>query len=131
MHRHADRARLVGESARNRLADPPRRIRRELEASSVVELLRGADETDRPFLDEIEEGQALVSVLLRDRDDEPKIRFDHLLLRAVVTSLDPLREADLLRRGQQIDLADVLQEELQRIDRDLVRLLRRLGVDRV
>src|SRR5205823_8904884 len=64
VHRHADRACLVGERARDRLPDPPRRIRRELEPLAVVELLRGAHEPDRPFLDEIEEGQALVAVLL-------------------------------------------------------------------
>src|SRR5438105_1032065 len=64
--RHPDRARLVGERARNCLADPPRRVRRELEALAVVELLRRADEADRPLLDEIEERQALVAVFLRD-----------------------------------------------------------------
>jgi hypothetical protein len=31
----------------------------------------------------------------------------------VVAPLDPLRELDLLGRGQEIDLADVLEEELQ------------------
>src|SRR5438270_6255488 len=92
VHGHADRARLVRERARNRLADPPRRVGRELEALAVVELLRGANEADRALLDQIEEGQALVSVLLGDRDDEAEIRLDHLLLCAVVAALDPLRE---------------------------------------
>jgi hypothetical protein len=47
----------------------------------------------------------------------------------VLAALDPLRELDLLRRGQERDLADVLEEELERVGRDLglgVRL--RLGV---
>ena len=116
---HADRARLVGERARDRLADPPRRVGRELEALAPVELLGGADEADRPLLDQVEERQALVAVALRDRDDEAQVRLDHLLLRAVVAALDPLRELDLLRGGQQVDLADVLQEELQRVGREL------------
>ena len=122
VHGHADRARLVGERAGDGLADPPRRIRRELEPLAVVELLGGAHEADRPLLDEIEERQALVAVALRDRDDEAQVRLDHRLLRAVVAALDALRELDLLRRGQQVDLADVLQEELERIGRDVRRL---------
>src|SRR5436305_9053033 len=34
-------------------------------------------------------------------------------LRSVVARLDALRELDLLRGGQQVDLADVFQEELE------------------
>jgi hypothetical protein len=37
----------------------------------------------------------------------------------MVAALDPLRELDLLGRGQKVDLADVLQEELQRVGREL------------
>src|SRR4029079_2473775 len=120
--RHPDRPCLVRERAGYRLADPPRRVRRELEAFAVVELLRRADEADRALLDQIEERQALVAVLLRDRDDEAQVRLDHLLLRAVVAALDALRELDLLGGREQVDLADVLEEELQRVGRDLARL---------
>jgi hypothetical protein len=42
----------------------------------------------------------------------------------VVACLDPLRELDLLRRREERDLADVLEEELERVRRDL--RLRRL-----
>jgi hypothetical protein len=42
----------------------------------------------------------------------------------VVAALDPLRELDLLRRGEEWDTSDVLQEELQRVGRDL-----RVGLD--
>src|SRR5205823_7745407 len=69
VHWHADRAGLVGQCTRNRLANPPRPIGRELEASSVVELLCSSGETNRPLLDQVEEGQALIAVVLRDRDD--------------------------------------------------------------
>src|SRR5436190_12887003 len=135
VHGHADRAALVGERARDGLADPPRRVGGELEPLSVVELLRGADEADRPLLDQVEEGQALVAVALGDRDDEPEVRLDHLLLGAVVAALDALRELDLLRGGEQVDLADVLQKELQRVGRDLeldgILLVERRAVDRL
>src|SRR5215217_6319091 len=49
----ADRARLVGQRPGDRLADPPRRVGRELEALAVVELLRGADQAERALLDEV------------------------------------------------------------------------------
>ena len=40
----------------------------------------------------------------------------------MVAALDALRQLDLLRRGQQVDLADVLQEELERVGRDVGRV---------
>src|SRR3954451_15732970 len=115
--RDADRARLVGQRAGDRLADPPRRVGRELEALAVVELLGGADQPERPLLDEVEEGQALVAVVLGDRDDEAEVGLDHLLLGVEVAPLDALGEIDLLLGGQQADLADVLQEELKGVGR--------------
>jgi hypothetical protein len=39
----------------------------------------------------------------------------------VVAALDPLRELDLLRGRQQVDPADVLEEELQCVGRHLAR----------
>src|SRR5258708_3282411 len=60
----ADRARLVGQRAGDRLTDPPRGVRRELEALAVVELLGRAHEPERALLDEIEERQPLVAVVL-------------------------------------------------------------------
>ena len=85
----------------------------------MVKLLGRTAEPDRPLLDEIEERQPLVAVPLGDRDDQPEVRLDHLLLRAMVAALDPLCELDLLRCGQQVDLADVAQERLQAIGHPL------------
>ena len=96
--RDADRARLVGERAGDRLADPPGRVGRELEALAVVELLGRADQAERALLDQVEEGQALVAVVLGDRDDQAQVRLDHLLLGVEVAALDPLGEVDLLLR---------------------------------
>ena len=75
-------------------------------------------------MDQVEEREPLVAIALRDRDDEAEVRLHHRLLRRVLTALDALRELDLLCRGEQRDLADVLQEELQSVGRDL-----RLGLD--
>src|SRR5688500_1414201 len=113
--RDADRARLVGERAGDRLADPPGRVGRELEALAVVELLRGADQAERALLDEVQERQALVAVVLGDRDDQAQVGLDHLLLGVEVAALDLAGEVDLLLRREQPDLADVLQEQLKRV----------------
>src|SRR6266568_6353477 len=95
--------------------NPPGRVRRELCSpcasrlvgpSSTVELLGGANEANRSFLDQVEEWEPLVAVALRDRDDETEVRLHHLLLRTVVAALDPLRELDLLSGRQQLNLAD-------------------------
>ena len=111
--RDADRPRLVGERTGDRLADPPGRVGGELEPLAVVELLRRADQAQRPLLDQVEEGQALVPVVFRDRDDQAQVRLDHFLLRVEVAALDPFGEFDLLLGGQQADFADVLEEQLQ------------------
>ena len=121
VHGHADRPRLVGERACDRLADPPRRVRRELEAATPVELLDGTDEPERALLDEVEERQALVAVVLRDRDDETEIRLDHALLRLHVAALDALGELHLLRGGQELMPAGLAEEELQGVGRRLDR----------
>ena len=54
MHGNADRAGLIGNRPRNGLPDPPGRIRGKLEAARIVEPLDGFDETDIPFLHEVE-----------------------------------------------------------------------------
>src|SRR5690606_3366128 len=54
---HADRARLVGDGPRDRLADPPRGVGGELVAAGVVELFDRPDQPDVPFLDEVEQRQ--------------------------------------------------------------------------
>ena len=124
---HPDRPGLVRESARDGLADPPGRVGRELVAAAPVELLDGADQPERPFLDQVEERQALVAVVLRDRDDEAEVRLDHPLLRLGIAALDALRQLDLLRRRQERVAAGLAQEELERVGRRLVddRLRRR------
>jgi hypothetical protein len=81
----------------------------------VVELLGRPHQADRPLLDQIQKGQALVAVLLRDRHHEPQVPFHHLLLRPVISALDPLRQLYLRCRRQQIQPANIRQELLQRL----------------
>src|SRR4051794_31445059 len=72
-------ARVV-QAALKRLADPDRGVGREAVALAVVELLRGADEAEHAFLNEIGEGQALALVLPGHRDDETQVRVDQEVL---------------------------------------------------
>jgi site-specific recombinase XerC len=83
-------------SAGDRLPDPPSGVGGELKPLAVVKPLRRADEADGALLDQVKERHPLVAVVLRDRDDQPKVRLDHLLLRAQVATLDPLGELNLL-----------------------------------
>src|SRR5206468_2204776 len=112
-----DRPRLVRDAALDRLADPPGRIGRELEAAAPVELLDRPDQADDSLLDQIEQVQLVTLVALRDRDDEPQVRVDHPLLRLMVASLDPLRELDLLLGCQQLPLPRFVQEQLEGVGR--------------
>ena len=108
--------RALSASARgDRLADPPGRVGGELEALAVVELLGRAHQAERSLLDQVEEREPLVAVVLGDRDDQAQVRLDHLLLGVEVAALDPLGEVDLLLGGEQAHLADVLEEQLQRV----------------
>ena len=118
---HANRPRLVGQASSYRLPDPPGGIGGELEPAAVVELLDRPHQPDRPLLDQVQERQALVAVPLRDRHHETQVRLHHLLPRASIAALNPLRQLHLLRRRQQSDLGDVLQEELQRVEIDHLR----------
>src|SRR4051812_19671160 len=124
--RDADRARLVGDRAGDRLADPPRRIGRELVAAAVLELVDRLHQADVAFLNQIEELQAAIRVLLRDRDDEAEVGFNELLLRhlrfvlAVEDDVERLLQlvGRLLQRvGEALDL------ELQLLDLPLDVLL--------
>ena len=76
----ADRAAGVGDAAGDRLADPPRGVRGELEALAPVELLDGVHQAEVALLDQVEQRQAGRLVLLGDRHDEAQVRLHELAL---------------------------------------------------
>src|SRR5262245_10382693 len=84
MHRQPDRAALVGERARDRLADPPGGVGRELVAELPVELLHGADQAEVALLDEVQERDAGLRVVARDRHHQAQVRLDQPLLGELV-----------------------------------------------
>ncbi len=79
MHRHADRAALVGDSAGHGLANPPSGISGEFVAEFVVKLVRRTDQPDVAFLDQIQERHAAPDVLLGYTDNQSGISADQVL----------------------------------------------------
>src|SRR5439155_17203065 len=109
MDRDADRPRLVCDGARDGLADPPRRVRGELVALLVVELLDRADQTNVPLLDQVQEIHAAADVLLRDRDDEPEVGLRQLVPRVVALLDELVRETTQATLLVDVGLDDLLQ----------------------
>ena len=99
--RQADRAALVGERAGDRLADPPRRVRRKLEAHPVVEFLDCADKPQVALLDQVQERDAGLRVIPCDRHDQAQVAFDQLPLRGFVARVLAAREIALFVAGEQ------------------------------
>src|SRR6188508_3446561 len=97
----ADGSTLLCQSTRDRLLDPPRRVRRELEAHRVVELLDRTDEPEVPLLDQVEKRHVRSRVVPRDRHDEPEVRLDQLALRRLVAQIRATRELTLLSGREQ------------------------------
>ena len=118
-----DEPTLVGERSRDSLADPPRRVRRELVAHAIVELLDRANEPEVALLDEVEERYAGSPVVPRDRHHEPEVALDEPSLGRLVACVLAPRELSLLVPRQQTAVADLPHVELQRIPR--------LGIPRV
>ena len=116
VHRDPDRVGLVRDRALAGLADPPRRVGRELEALAVVELLDRPVEADRAVLDQVEQRQAVALIALAIETTSRRFAF---VIRsfATIAALDPLRERDLLGGGQKLVAADLVQEELQAVGR--------------
>src|SRR5262249_26566481 len=82
---NADGPRLIGDGARDRLADPPGGIRRELVTALVLEFLDRAHEADVSLLDQVQELQPAMEVALGDRHHQAQVRLDQLLLGGVGT----------------------------------------------
>ena len=66
--------------ARDRLANPPRRVGRELEAAAELEAVHRLHQADVAFLDQVEEGEAAIEIALGDRHDQPEVGFHQLAL---------------------------------------------------
>ena len=104
--REPDRAGLIGDRSRDRLADPPVGVGRELIAARVVELLDRADEPDVSLLDEVDEAEcrsATRHVRLGSGDNKAQIGRDEPLTGRLPSSDELARRVDACcasRRGR-------------------------------
>src|SRR6185503_10581204 len=99
---------LVGDGARDGLADPPGGVRAELVAAAILVLLDGLHQAGVPFLDEIQETQAAVPVPLPDRDHQPEVPARQLALGVFIvveTLADvPDPRAEIIRPFERLSL---------------------------
>src|SRR3954468_20989110 len=117
----ADRAGAVLQPALDRLTDPQRRVRRELEPLAPVELLGRANQAEHALLDEVAQREAVALVLPGHRHHQAQVRVDHPVLRGHVALLDPLGELDLLDSGEQRVLASGVEEQLEGVGSEVLR----------
>ena len=112
MDRQADRLALVGQSALDRLLDPPGGVGAELAALGGIETLDGLHQADVALGNEVEQRQAEIRVIVRDLDHEPQVGADHQGARLAVALLDFRGQLDLLVGSQKRDLPDLTQVNL-------------------
>ena len=134
MDGNSNGAGLVRDGSGDRLPYPPRRVGAKLVALTVIELLHRLDQTQIALLDEIQKQHTTAYIALRYADDQAQVRFGKALFCRDVALLHPLRQVDLLVRGQQRNLSNLLEIHPDRVvDTDPLRqrqielfLLRRL-----
>src|SRR6266540_1879335 len=143
VHRQTDRPRAaVSRPTGDRLADPPGRVGRELEALAPVELLDRAQQPEIALLDQVDQRQAGAGEAPRDRDHQTEIGLDHGPAGLLASShrrrqrrppriassqlpqpelgLQPglvrLRKANLVLPGQQLVLPDFVQIQSEQVE---------------
>ena len=78
VHRDTDRPGLIGDRTGDRLTNPPRGVGGELVTASVLEFFHRLHEAHVALLNQVEERQAAVGVLFRNRDHEAQVGLNHL-----------------------------------------------------
>ena len=117
VRREADRAALIGEGARDGLADPPGGVGREPVAHAVVELLDRPDQAHVPLLDQVEQWHVRARVVACDRHHEAQVRLDQTPLGVLVAEVLAARELPLLGAAEQPPIAELADVELERVGR--------------
>src|SRR6185312_15583934 len=115
VERHAHRPPLTREGREDRLADPPHRVRDELDALIGVELSGGREQADVAFTDEVDERQSAILVFLGDRNHEAQVALHEFLQRVGIAGADAARDLDLLGALEErvrADLVEVLVENV-------------------
>ena len=107
---NADGSGLVGDGARDRLTDPPRRVGRELVSLGVVELFNCLYKAEVALLNEVKEVHSPADIALCDRNDQAQVCLCHAALCLLVALAHSYRKLDLLLGGQKRNLADLLEK---------------------
>ena len=123
MYRNTDGPGLIGNGARNRLANPPGGVSRELVTATILELVYCLHQADVAFLNQIEELQSAVCILLRNRNNETKIGFNQLALRLlgihVALNHFALRALQFGNGNAGISLVDLKRTQREMIQGDM------------
>jgi hypothetical protein len=83
VRRQARRVAEIADRTRDRLANPPSRVRGEFVAAAVIKFLHRAHETDVTFLNQIKQCQPASDVPFGEIDDESQIRLDQTAARRI------------------------------------------------
>ena len=80
MDRNTNGSGLVRDSPRNCLPNPPRGVGGKLVSAPILELIYRLHQADVAFLDQVQKLQTAVAIFLRNRNHQPEIGFDQLVL---------------------------------------------------
>ena len=108
MNGKTNRFALVGESAFDRLLNPPCGIGAELATFDGVKAIDSFHETNVALRDQVGDGHAVASVVLSDLHNEAKIGLDHLGARSLVALFDPFRKCNFILGSEERSFRDLL-----------------------
>src|SRR5207249_12316180 len=112
MHGEANRLRLIGERAFDRLLDPPRGVGGKFSTLRRIEALDGFHQADVALRNQIEQRQSKIRIIVRDLNDQTQIRTNHQGASFLVAALNFSGEFNLLLWSEQWDLPDFPQVNL-------------------
>src|SRR5438045_5260278 len=104
MHGEANRLRLIGERAFDRLLDPPRGVGGKFSTLRRIEALDGFHQADVALRNQIEQRQSKIRIIVRDLNDQTQIRTNHQGASFLVAALNFSGEFNLLLWSEQWDL---------------------------
>ena len=100
---------------KDRLANPPHGVGDKLESTGFIKPLCGLDKAQISFIDQVSKREALVLVLLGNRNNKAKIRFGEFFKGDLVTFLDSLRQFYFFVGGKKINFAYFLEVFVKRL----------------
>src|SRR5213082_3741785 len=109
MHGEANRLRLIGERAFDRLLDPPRGVGGKFSTLRRIEALDGFHQADVALRNQIEQRQSKIRIIVRDLNDQTQIRTNHQGASFLVAALNFSGELNLLLWSEQRNLPDLAQ----------------------